>query len=130
MTRKQNLRNWRADSDIRYQMNALTENFEALVQENDELREAINEQRQEIADEVKEEIRDYYEDQLKNLVREKDKWQERYEMAQTELEEMTRLYEELREKMDSRMSAIRDMLGITVNNIDGNYIENQNVNND
>lgn len=121
-----NLKYWRETGDMREEKRRMDEFVESIIQENEELKEALESYREEMRGELEDMLRMEFEERLAEM---DHKLSRAVRQHEEDVEEIRRLNDVLEDRdrcEATRMAALREVLGCTVNNVTGNYIENQN----
>ncbi len=121
---KKNLKDWRMGSDLRNQINALIENVDTLIQENESLREELASKQEEIAEDIREELREEYDEKLADLIRQNERKAKRIEEMETAMNDCVEGYEQQIRDYKVAIMALRRVMACTVNNFDGTVNNN------
>ena len=106
---------WRNAAGLREQLRAFEDNLQAVINENERLKEELCARSDELANELREELKEQYEEQYSQLEHTIDKLHRRVEELENENHSLYENIEQLQHDHKTREDALRAVLGITTN---------------
>ncbi len=106
---------WHNAAGLREQLRDLEDNLQAVIDENENLKEELSNKSDELANELREELKEQYEEQYSQLEHAINKLHRRVEELKKENRYLCENIERLKHDQKTREDALRSVLGQTTN---------------